>query len=530
MADFRLKDIATTAAVSAADDFLELDGATNASRKITPGAAVAQFRNALAPRGGVAFDGTGTAQAQATLTGQSLGTDALSVSAMVAIPATNPATIYGLWCLSSISAGFGGSDFYPEIGTGGVLTISLRNAANSAVFNATVTANIVTTYGGKTIHLLVTRSGATLVIYINGVSVAFTTAGSNDTNSFAQAVVSTYFRVGNSGASRAFVGTISAATLYNLALSAADVLEIYELDGAVPERFKYGSQGNAIASVSRNSDFSAGATDWPTTGTNYTGALSGGAFNMAFSVSGYNNVNTTLPGSKLLVVGPANLTGRQWRIKIDVSNFTGTGTSEISLAAATAINNIAGNGTSVATIVEASGNGPAASGLIILQRSASVATSFTIDNVVFQQLGAVIHLPLDDGLGFQLKDISTNRLHALATTTGVSHVAPLYAPARVRAVTDGTTTAQKLCGGTTLPAACQILRIRARAQAGTPNLILGSSSGGTQIVASVALSTTWKDLTIALTGGVVSAATDLWATASTANVVELDLTWEPLSP
>lgn len=145
-----------------------------------------------------------------------------------------------------------------------------------------------------------------------------------------------------------------------------------------------------------------------------------------------------------------------------------------------------------------------------------------------ERVGAVAHYRCDDGAGFQIRDASTNRLHALATTTGVAHVIPKDL-GFIQAASDGTTTAQQLGGGTVLPANSQILRIRARARSGTPSITLGTSSGGSQIVASVALSTTWKNLTIALTDGIVASNAALWMTASAANVVEVGVSYETLN-
>ena len=95
--------------------------------------------------------------------------------------------------------------------------------------------------------------------------------------------------------------------------------------------------------------------------------------------------------------------------------------------------------------------------------------------------------------------------------------------------TYGTTTPQQLTGATSLPANCQLVRIRARSLAGTPSITLGSSSGGSQYVASVALTAAWKLLTIALTDGMVTANSAVWLTASAANVVEVQIAYETLT-
>ena len=60
----------------------------------------------------------------------------------------------------------------------------------------------------------------------------------------AGSITSTYFVVGTVQVGSEFNGSIYIASLYNLAPAASDVLEIYEIGGVVPERFKFGSQAS----------------------------------------------------------------------------------------------------------------------------------------------------------------------------------------------------------------------------------------------------------------------------------------------
>ena len=135
--------------------------------------------------------------------------------------------------------------------------------------------------------------------------------------------------------------------------------------------------------------------------------------------------------------------------------------------------------------------------------------------------------PAQPGNGLTWGDRSGNGAHILLPTSGVDWLLPSAAVNKLRGTTS-TSGNQQLLGGTTLNANTQITRVRARSRSGTPSITLGTASGGSQIVASVALSTTWKDLTIALTGGIISTASSVWVGSSTADVVEIDLTHEPL--
>jgi hypothetical protein len=113
--------------------------------------------------------------------------------------------------------------------------------------------------------------------------------------------------------------------------------------------------------------------------------------------------------------------------------------------------------------------------------------------------------------------------------SGVSFALPDNRTNRIRGTTNTSGNQQLLGASVLLPANSQILRVRARSRAGTPSITIGTASGGNQIVASVALSTTWQNLTIALTGGIVSAADDIWIGSNSTDIVETDISWEPLS-
>jgi len=135
--------------------------------------------------------------------------------------------------------------------------------------------------------------------------------------------------------------------------------------------------------------------------------------------------------------------------------------------------------------------------------------------------------PAQPGNGLAWGDRSGNGAHILLPTSGVDWLLPSAAVNKLRGTTS-TSGNQQLLGGTTLNANTQITRVRARSRSGTPSITLGTAPGESQIVASVALSTTWKDLTIALTGGIISTASSVWVGSSAGDVVEIDLTHEPL--
>jgi hypothetical protein len=232
------------------------------TRHLTPAdiqGIAASWRNALAPRGGVAFDGTAGNRFYTTLTNQNIGTDDFSVVMAVQIPHVLDGTMFkGLWALASAQSGALNiaNAVNAWLGSNNRLMVEFYGASSSDRSNAEVNVGSLL---GKTVFLAFTRSGSTFKVYINGVEVVPTFSTNGTAPGFGLNITSTFFTVGsrNSNTANSLDSRVHAASLYNLTLSPADVQEIYELGGAVPERFKFGSQ------VARYvSDFSAGADGW----------------------------------------------------------------------------------------------------------------------------------------------------------------------------------------------------------------------------------------------------------------------------
>jgi|GEM_PF-7035884 len=227
----------TTARHAASDDYSPIDGATNNTRKISPFDAHGQFRNALAPRGGVAFDGT-TSPNTKFLTSASaalaIGTDPRTIAWGMKVPAASPAGSKVMWVISEPGVE-GAYSMRSDLGNGGTLKLWIFSATGGTLL--TELTNFFTTYGGKDIQLAFVCSSASRVLYVNGLPVTLSadvSAGTPPTN--------WQGAIGGSTVALKFVGdtayVLRYAAVFNLALSAADVLEIYELDGAIPERLK----------------------------------------------------------------------------------------------------------------------------------------------------------------------------------------------------------------------------------------------------------------------------------------------------
>jgi hypothetical protein len=100
---------------------------------------------------------------------------------------------------------------------------------------------------------------------------------------------------------------------------------------------------------------------------------------------------------------------------------------------------------------------------------------FYIKNISFRLLGALAHFEAADGVGLVLADSSSNKHHAVLSGT-VNHLVPQLGPARIRR-TSSTNGNEQFFGQACIPGNSQILRVRARAQTGTPSVTLGTTSG-----------------------------------------------------
>jgi hypothetical protein len=232
--------VPSTTATAATD--AEAIAGTNTTKFVTPANlaaaaeyAVAQVINPRASRQGLVFDGT--AGSGATLA-SAIGTSDVTFAAWMDVPSSNPSLLVAYYVATGNA--WKPNDCAGYINTDGTLAFQLRGTLVGDTRIATVTANAVSTWGGKRILFTVRRTGTTLSIEVNGVSQAFTTAGSAIT--WANTIDGTTLRVGDiSNNSSPFVGYLS-LLIYNRALSAAEVVALYE--SGVPAGADYNTASN----------------------------------------------------------------------------------------------------------------------------------------------------------------------------------------------------------------------------------------------------------------------------------------------
>jgi hypothetical protein len=179
----------------------------------------------------------GTNSNGATLTtGTAVAAGDFTLVAKFIVPLANPSTNVGVveWSSSSVAgtAAPTASCFGITVGTTGLLRVIIYGATpGSQVIQATANTNLVSTYAGQTVTVTVTRSGATLVVYINGASVAVTTNDFGSGYTFAGSITSTNTNIGYAGASNVISSCVYAVRAYSIALNGAAVLADY--NGAV---------------------------------------------------------------------------------------------------------------------------------------------------------------------------------------------------------------------------------------------------------------------------------------------------------
>ena len=376
------------------------DNSTQIATTAFASALAAAMANTKASRGGVNFQGS---YATSSLGSNVAGTDDFALSWVMDVPTANPATAMAIISLANTVAGDGSSgvQFISSIPNGTqTLRVTVMKAGNASRRDWDATTSLITNYGGKRITCAVTRSGTTVKLYINGGLINSETHADWATD----LTGAPYFLVGTNWGST-YYGSIYAASFYNLALSAAEVQELHELGGVPAERFKFGSYTNTIDTAFANGSydtFSGGST------TGFTAVHSGSGTKLAGS-----NGNYTSP------VYPIQI-GTRWRVKFTETLNSGQAPNiylQVGGGATYAGPNATANGANVIDMVSTAV--PSYQGMFI-GFSNSANANYSISSFSIIKLGAVVHLNMDDGIGFQLHDASTNKLDAVVTTASLA--------------------------------------------------------------------------------------------------------------
>lgn len=354
---------------------------------------------------------------------------------------------------------------------------------------------------GDVYEITISRSSGVLYAWVNGITQ--TISQLNPTASFSGETYKIGCREDNDPQ---FNGTLYRVVSFNRTLTDAQVQSLMKHGIDVSDIGASGVPASTQLITGDNSTFASDTGWW----TKYDStAISGGA--------------ATIPtGSRMRRTGLLTV-GKRYKLTLVVSENTSTGIGIGVGSTYNVIGLLTGTGTLTLEFQYADSVG---SGILQLESGGTGQT--VIDSITCEAIGAVLlPEPNTPGNGLVWADCSGNGAHILLPTSGVSWVTPSNAANRIRGTTS-TNGNQQLLSGACVPPNFQLIRARARARSGTPTITIGSTSGNNDWVTSVGLTTAWKNLTLAYNDGTGTGAGSLWIGSNSTDVVEIDVTLEPL--
>jgi hypothetical protein len=333
--------------------------------------------NARAPAQGLVFDGT----AGATVANvPSFGTGDFTVAAWV-----RPASI-GTRSAIVYSTANGLAIEHSQV-TSGAIAVQQSGVGQVGESPATLVA-------GKESAIVVSRSSGTTKIYSNGVEID-SFADATDYSTAVDAIGKT------SGGSLLFSGVLR-VLIYNRALTAAEVLSLYET--GAPAAGDYNNASNTSLITGDNSTF-ASAGDWTVTGAT---TISGGKLNLSNGDQAYCSQS-----------GISTPVGSKFKVVLTLDSIT-AGTLQVyggSVTGWVTVGTTAGTYMTEVTFVAAS-NGAT----LNLRCSGGNAV---VDSVTMFRLGLLLAPEAAaPGNGYQWKDVSGNKADITLPATGVAWALP----------------------------------------------------------------------------------------------------------
>ena len=339
--------------------------------------------------GGLRFNSSGTQRVTTTLTGQNINLAEFSLAISFKVPNSPPAVnAYGI-CFIGPSAGTVGiaKNIAIWLNGDGSLQIYFRNDEPGTVHVTAIYNNFIQEYKNKIVHFVFIRNlTGNPSIYINGLNVSSSFSFGANGWTWQSELTSTYFTIGTivAGAGFDFLGDIYYASIYNLALSSADVLEIYSNHGIVPFKYQWGSFNSLV--TGDDSTFASDTGFW-SKGNNPPATISGGRANL-----------NTAPLANIYRAGLLPF-GKAGRITFNVIAADTTQIYISDLYITTLQGSILGTGVKTYTLI----GGPNGGIQVVGQAGTAI-----IDDLTFFRLGAVVHYSFERNTN----DSSSNALNA----------------------------------------------------------------------------------------------------------------------
>ena len=499
----------------AVGDAITVTGSLTSYTGQTPSA----IRAAASDYAAVTFDGaTSGTRIVSTLTSQNIGTGDMSMWNRFRVFTTTGTTRYIASLSSSSTSADQARACILYINSIGGLVFYLYGATTSDFRSATI-AGFQTSYSGQVVDIVVTRTGATLKIYINGTDTAYSEVTGGTPPAWSDTITSTNLFIGQStGTSNIFSGRIYRSVVFNRALSASDVTEL--ITTGVNPADQWGTQTAAYTS-----DFSAGADGWAAVRGTSDGNIDG--------ISGVDNtlrftVDSTASNSHyaLKTSVPGLLASKRYRVGLDyfitAANATMNGLRLQQLTTAqllSPIQSVTGAWTSITPVEFVSTE----TRLDVVGYAGANATftgngtdTFYLHSFVLTRIGAIVDLDFTVGTGYQATDRSTNALHGTLFNgvefTQPKRMAVLYA-------TTNTNGNQQMLGTLAIPTNAVIEDIIVNST-GTVTVSVGNASAGTQIVNAASVVSGRQKLTLATP---FSTTGNLWVNANSTATLQFTI-------
>jgi hypothetical protein len=430
------------------------------------GGTISAQRNGLAPRQGLVFDGTTNGSFSAL---SAFGTGDFTYAAWIYVPST--VSTYGPGLI-----GGGTSSFTLRVFNNFKLQTTLVDIADNAQSTSTVQA-------GKWNFVTYRRTGTSGYYGINGVEDAAITDSGN--YSLGCTLIG-QINVGY-GTNYVWNGSISGSLVFNRALSAAEVLALYQ--SSAPAGADYNAASNTAINTS-------------TVTTSGSGSISG------TSASGFAAIATA---GYFVRSAPAIAmrTGTRYRVVFTASVLTGTWNVYFSNGAAVGSATpliTAGVNTVEFTSLNANSNW--------VEFGCGGAGTLTVSSFTFVALGLLLAPDSNNaGAGLEWLDVSGNRAHIVLPTSGVTWSLPSSQQIVIEASTS--TNGNQQLGGASLIDANKQWRIQSwtvNCSTGTPTISLGNVSAGAQYNAVTVLAAGNNDITLVTR---FPSTANLWVNSST---------------
>jgi len=359
---------------------------TNDSGYLTTALANPQFA-ARSPDSGIVFSGTNASKGLATAV--ALGTGDWYLRAKIRVPTSDPSAIRNIIGLSSdgvtASSAVTG-DAILGFNTTGQLYVAAGSSGGAV---SAVGTDIVATYPGAVLDLVMVRVADTVAVYINGLADSMTESGAGTWD----AASSGYALLAAASASNTLATTILAAEYGNVALTAAEVLTLHRFGWAALPQYLLaaGAQADVIAGW----DLTSG---WQ--------ALVGGTIDDA------NSFTSASYGDGVYLNNPSWLVrGKEYLITYD---FTSTGPS---------VQIMFGNSQNLVT-------GLVGAVRVVSDKSDSFrlrilgAGTVDINTLTVAAIGVAGSWDFSTGAGYQQRDLSGGKRPMTLSTTGLQRLRP----------------------------------------------------------------------------------------------------------